>query len=195
MNSERTNSDVLADPASTTIRRLNFGCGHRGEPGWINCDRKTHRTIEVSCDVLEGIPIPDDSIDYIASMMALQEIPYPDLVPVLQELRRVLKPGGVLRLGLPDLNRLIKAYQTENRDFFLIPDEDMKSFGGKFILMTIWYGYTRTLFVYEFAEELLLRAGFSSISECSYQQSKSSYEGITELDNREAETLFVEAVK
>jgi SAM-dependent methyltransferase len=178
------------------VRRMNWGCGSNIEKGWINVDRRDNlRGLDINCDIRDGLPLEDDSIDYIASMMALQEVPYDSLVPVLSELRRVLKPDGVLRLGLPDLERLVAAYQGGDRDFFLIPDEDMKSLGGKFILMTIWYGYTRTLFVWEFAEEMILRAGFSAVRRSSYRQTESPYPGIVELDNREPETLFVEAVK
>jgi len=42
-----------------------------------------------------------------------------DYVPVLAELRRVLKPGGVLRLVLPDLLKGVDAYRRGDRDYFL----------------------------------------------------------------------------
>lgn len=58
-----------------------------------------------------------------------------------------------------------------------------------------WYGYTRTLFVYDFIKEILLRVGFDRIRRCGYQETASRYPEIVELDNREDESLFVEAVK
>jgi predicted SAM-dependent methyltransferase len=182
-------------PTDTTTRRLNWGCGHRGEPGWINSDQKDGPGIDISCDIREGLPLDDDSMDYIVSIHALPEVPYPDLVPTLQELRRVLKPGGFLRLALPDLDRGIAAYQRNDRNYFLIPDEDAETTGAKFILQMIWYGYSRTLFNHDFIEELLLKAGFSQVNHCAYQSTSSPYLGIVELDNREAESLFVEAIK
>jgi predicted SAM-dependent methyltransferase len=177
------------------IKRLNWGCGAEGEPGWINSDRKGGPGIDLSCNIRDGLPLESDSIDYIVSIHALQEVPYPDLIPVLQELRRVLKPNGVLRLSLPDLDKGIQAYQRNDRDYFLIPDDEIKSIGGKFIVQMIWYGYSRTLFTYDFIAELLLKAAFSSVSRCGYKKTNSPYADIVELDNREQESLFVEAIK
>lgn len=181
--------------SKTVIKRLNWGCGLGPEPGWLNSDRKDGPGIDLSCDIRAGLPLDSGSIDYAVSIHALPEVPYPDLVPVLEELRRVIKPGGALRLALPDLNKAIQAYQSGDRDYFLIPDEDMQSLGGKLILQLIWYGYSRTLFTADFIEEILLRAGFREVHHCGYRQTESPYPEIVELDNRERESLFVEATK
>jgi SAM-dependent methyltransferase len=188
-------------------RRLNWGCGHSGEPGWINSDVKAGPGIDISADIQAGLPLEDGAIDYVVSIHALQEIPYPEIVSILQELRRVLKPDGVLRLVLPDLDKHIHAYLQGDRTFFCppdsesgpefagVPDEDVSSLGGKLIVQLIWYGYTRTLFTADFIEELLLKSGFREVHHCAYQETRSPYIGIVELDNRENESLYVEAVK
>ncbi len=184
------------DSTPPEIRRLNWGCGHAGEPGWINSDLKDGPDIQITADIREGLPLDDDSLDYVVSNHALPMISYPDLVPVLRELRRMLKPGGVLRLGLPDLDRNIQAYLRRDVQPFLVPDSDVRSFGGKFIVHLLWYGYSVTLFTADFIEELLSEAGFQQVRVCTFQQTHSAHApGILELDNREAESLFVEAVK
>jgi hypothetical protein len=179
----------------SSIKRLNWGCGASGEPGWINSDQKDGPGINLSCDIRQGLPLETGSIDYVASIHALPEVPYAELVPVLEELRRVLKPGGILRLALPDLEKGIQAYLRGDKDYFLIPDDDMKSLGGKLVLQLIWYGYSRTLFTYDFIHEILMKAGFQQVTRCGYRESKGPHPEIVELDNREAESLFVEAVK
>ena len=179
----------------TPTKRLNWGCGKRGEPGWINSDQKAGLGIDISCDIREGLPIDTGSIDYVFSNHALPEVPYNDLLPVIQELRRVIKPGGVLRLSLPDLMKGIEAYQRGDKEYFLIPDEDAESIGAKLIVQLIWYGYTRTLFTEDFARELMEKAGFKDVTICAYRQTSSRFEWITELDNREAESIFIEGVK
>jgi SAM-dependent methyltransferase len=180
---------------ATALRRLNWGCGDTGEPGWINSDLKDGPGIDISADIRNGLPVDSDSLDYIVSIHALPMISYPDLVPVLEELKRMLKPGGVLRLSLPDLEKGIDAYRRGDRSYFLVPDDDVESLGGKLIVHMLWYGYSVTLFTPDFAEELLRNAGFSAIHHCDYQQTASDLAGITDLDNREAESLFIEGVK
>lgn len=179
----------------SALKRLNWGCGGHTLPGWINSDNKTGSHINLSCDIREGLPLETGSMDYVVSIHALPEVPYDGLVPVLQELRRVLRPGGVIRLCLPDLLKGIEAYRRGDRDYFLIPDEDAKSIGAKLITQLIWYGYSRTLFTSEFIEEMLIKAGFSKVNHCAYRKTASEFPEIVDLDNREPESLYVEAIK
>jgi SAM-dependent methyltransferase len=177
------------------LKRLNWGCGDAGVPGWINSDLKEGPRIDITADIRQGLPLDSYSLDYIVSIHSLPMISYPDLVPVLGELRRLLAPGGVLRLGLPDLDRGIQAYLRGDREYFLVPDDIVHSHGGRFIVHMLWYGYSVTLFTAEFIEELLLRAGFSRVEHCGFRETHSRHPDIVELDNREQESLFVEAVK
>ena len=177
------------------LKRLNWGCGGHVLPGWINSDRKERPGVNLCCDIAEGLSLETGSIDYAASIHALPEVPYDQLVPVLSELRRVLKPSGVLRLVLPDLIKGVRAYERGDRSYFLIPDEAARSLGAKLVTQLIWFGHSRTLFTSEFIEEMLLKAGFARVEHCSYRVTKSAFPEIIDLDNREPESLYVEAVK
>jgi ubiquinone/menaquinone biosynthesis C-methylase UbiE len=175
-------------------RRLNWGCGDWVQEGWVNSDIKDGDGI-VTADVREGLPFEDEYFDYVVSIHALPELGFTELVPALEELRRVLKTGGVLRLGLPDLEKAFDAYRRGDRDFFLVPDEMKKTLGGKFITQVLWYGYSRTIFVPDFIGELLHDAGFAEIHQLSFGTTASNFPEIVSLDNRKRESLFVEAVK
>jgi predicted SAM-dependent methyltransferase len=135
------------------------------------------------------------SLDYIVSIHVLQDLPYFDLLPALRELYRVLKPGGILRVGLPDLDKAIQAYLRNEASYFYIPDRDGQSIGAKLITQIIWYGSVRTPFTFDFLEELLRQAHFQDVARCRYRESKSQYTDIVTLDNRERESLFAEATK
>jgi predicted SAM-dependent methyltransferase len=183
---------LAAEPA---IKRFNWGCGSHVLAGWINSDVKEGRGIDVSCDIRQGLPIDDDSIDYAVSVHALQELGYADLVPALMELRRVLKPGGVLRLALPDLRKGIHAYMHRHDDYFNVDNTEVKSRGGRFIVHMLWYGSSKSLFTVDFIEELLLKAGFVQVVECECRRTECRFPEIIELDNRENESLYIEATK
>lgn len=194
MMDERASAES-APPAPAGVRRLNWGCGEHPEPGWLNSDIKNVPGIDIVADVRTGLPLETGSIAYITSIHALPELPYPDLIPALRELHRVLKPGGALRLALPDLERGIAAYQSGDAEYFHVPDEDARSIGAKFVTQMVWYGYSRTLFVPDFVQELLERAGFARVERCAYRQTAGPWPEIVELDNRPRESLFMEGYK
>ena len=175
------------------MRRMNWGCGPVAPYGWINSDIEAAPGVQIVADIANGLPLPDDDLDYIVSIHVLPEIPYRGLDPALKELRRVLKPGGVLRLSLPDMDKAIDAYRSGDIDYFLIGDDEVQSLAGKMMVQLTWYGRSKSMFTWEFTRELLARNGFRDITRCDYQKSSSGLPGICELDNRPIESLFVEA--
>jgi ubiquinone/menaquinone biosynthesis C-methylase UbiE len=77
--------------------RLDFGCAFEKHEGWLGFDLNDHGHNLVG-DVLDGLPFPDFHFDMITAHHSLQMIRFDDLPRALAELRRVLKPGGVLRI-------------------------------------------------------------------------------------------------
>ena len=69
---------------SAGARRLHWGCGHITPPGWINSDLWEQPGVDVVGDILAGLPLEDDSMDYIVSNHALPEIDLYDQEPALQ---------------------------------------------------------------------------------------------------------------
>jgi predicted SAM-dependent methyltransferase len=190
---ERHARPLTAPTIDAPTKRLNWGCGGHTAPGWVNVDIQSGPGIDLSCDIREGLPLESRSFDYAVSVHALQELAYPDLVPALKELQRVLKPGGVLRLVLPDLKKGIRAYVLGQNNYFRVDPDEVRSPGGRFIMHMLWYGYSRTLFTADFIEELLVRAEFADVGECHCRVTASRFREIVELDNRERESMYVEA--
>jgi SAM-dependent methyltransferase len=177
------------------VHRLHWGCGPITPYGWINSDIAPAPGVDVVADIREGLPLPHDAFDYTVSIHALPEIPYSDLDGAVRELHRVLRPGGVLRLGLPDLEKAIAAYRGNDVDYFLIPDEAVKSISGKMIVQLLWYGRSRSMFTAEFMTEILSRNEFTKIEVCGFRQTASRFPAIVELDDRPLESFFIEATK
>jgi len=177
------------------VKRLNWGCGDDPRVGWINSDLTSGPGVDIGCDIRDGLPLQDGSIDYAVSVHGLPELPYPELQNALRELRRVLRPEGVLRLGLPDFEKAVRAYQEGDAGYFLVPDDEIRSLGGKLIVQLTWYGHSRSMYTFDFTEELLYRAGFRRVTRCAYRETASEHPEIVELDNREGGSLFVEALK
>jgi SAM-dependent methyltransferase len=173
--------------------RLQWGCGDNPAPGWINADRNFVDGLDLQGDIRDGLALPDHSVDYAVAIHALQDLQWHDIPIALAELKRVIKPGGVLRLGLPDMDLAIAAYQRGDADHFCVPDHDAKAIGSKLVTYLIWYGSTCTPFNLDFAHEVLERAGYRDVRRCAFRETASRHAEIVTLDNRERESLFVEA--
>ncbi len=90
-------------------QRLHLGCGNRIWPGWVNVDRHIMPTNVHSdadfrrCDVVvEPLPLDDASVDYVFSEDFLEHLPPDRRVAVMNEIHRVLVPGGVMEHYVPN---------------------------------------------------------------------------------------------
>jgi predicted SAM-dependent methyltransferase len=175
--------------------KLNMGCGPCLAPGWINLDTVACKGLDVRGDLRAGLPLAADSVDCIAGIHLLQDLAWPEFGPALRELRRVLKPGGTLRLALPDLDKAIRAYLEGDAGYFYVSDRDAVSLGAKLVTQIIWYGSVRTPVNFEFMREWLAQSGFRDIRRCGFRSTASPHAELATLDNRERESLFIEAVK
>jgi len=78
--------------------KVNLGCGGNKLDGWINYDSEV--------DISKPLPFENDSIDMILMEHCWEHIDPHSAVRCLDECRRVLKTGGVLRLCVPVLDEL-----------------------------------------------------------------------------------------
>ena len=103
------------------MNRLDWGCAFQKHGGWVGSDKINFGQEHVG-DLLEGLPFPDDYFDYAVSHHAIQMFDYAELPRAISELRRVIKPGGCLRVSVPDPWRAFEAWQTGDADALVIPD-------------------------------------------------------------------------
>lgn len=96
--------------------KLHLGCGPAHLPGWINID--VHPA-PFALNVHWGLPFDDGSADFVFVSHMLEHLFFPhDVLALLRELHRVLRPGGRLRIVVPDIERCIEAYTQNDRQFF-----------------------------------------------------------------------------
>ena len=175
------------------MRRLQWGCGPKLPAGWVNSDRDDHGQNHVG-DIRDGLPFDDHTFGYIVSHHALQMLAWPELGPALAELHRVARPGGWLRLSVPDLLAAVYAYETGDADHYQIDDANEKTIDGKLCLYVSQAGATRSVFTAPWLEELCVRAGWVNPHRAGFGVTASPYPDITSLDSRPAESIFVEAI-
>lgn len=96
--------------------KLHVGCGPCLLEGWINLD--VHPA-PLATNVLWGLPFAEGSVWRVFLSHLLEHLFYPnDVMPFLGEILRVLEPGGVVRIIVPDIGQYIEAYQHDDVEFF-----------------------------------------------------------------------------
>ena len=97
--------------------KVQLGCGHKPWAGWINVDGDRARdTADVIAD-LRAVPMESDSVDVAVAIHVIEHFYQWEAGPVLQEWRRILKPGGLLILELPCMDKVLRylaeAFRTQ----------------------------------------------------------------------------------
>ena len=92
------------------MRLVNIGCGEAKAQGWINLDIDPAGADVLGHDVSQGLPFEDSSCDAAYCSHLLEHLPKEAAPAFLAECLRVLRPGGVLRLAVPDLEAIVRLY-------------------------------------------------------------------------------------
>jgi SAM-dependent methyltransferase len=89
--------------------RLNIGCGPNRLPGEVGVDLHPTGGADIIADLC-SLPIDDDSADFVRLDHVLEHLPARTAVRALLEAKRVLRSGGSIRVGVPDLAATCRAY-------------------------------------------------------------------------------------
>lgn len=94
----------------STIPMLNIGCGRTYHADWINVDLESSDSNVISHDVTKGIPFQDCKFKVVYHSHILEHLEPNEGAALIAECFRVLQPGGILRIVVPDLERIAKLY-------------------------------------------------------------------------------------
>jgi predicted SAM-dependent methyltransferase len=92
------------------VNYLNVGCGRKFHPAWTNVDMVSTSPHVEAHNLIHGFPYADNRFDAIYHSQVLEHIPKDKAAGFLHECLRVLKPGGVLRVVVPDLENIAVEY-------------------------------------------------------------------------------------
>jgi predicted SAM-dependent methyltransferase len=176
---------------------INIGCGAKGLDGWVNVDGARLPGVTCVYDARRDLPFPDGSARGIFSEHFLEHVDYYEEAPrLLAECMRVLEPGGVLRIVVPDAEEYVQAYMAEGW-------EAMRKLRGcgdfrtkMEVLNEVFRQGIQHKFAYDYETlaELCRRAGFSRVERAAFRCS-SMPELAIDQPRRAAESLYVEATK
>jgi predicted SAM-dependent methyltransferase len=150
---------------------LNLGTGGEGRSGWVNVDAFPHADNSLTLDIRRRLPFLDGQVRRIFASHVIEHLDFRDELPrVLSELHRVLQPGGVVRIIVPDVPRYLEAYLSGEParwnalgwDLGDMPDD---IYTPMHILNHVFHqgGEHKFGFDFETMELVLRRAGFGEV--------------------------------
>jgi len=91
--------------------KLHLGCGKRYIPGFIHVDLAQFPHIDHRHNVRSLPMFEENTVDLIYACHVIEYFDQVEVRDVLREWHRVLKPGGVLRLAVPDFTGMVEVYR------------------------------------------------------------------------------------
>jgi predicted SAM-dependent methyltransferase len=186
------------------LARLDVGCGPNLHEQLINLDYLWRPGVDVCWDISRGLPFPGASLQGVFSEHCLEHFPLPGGLALLREMRRVLVPGGTVRIVVPDGELYLLTYASRvaggvprkfpyeeaernqplwtpmssvNRIFY----QDRESLAGH-----------RTIFDLALMSAALSHCGFTRIERCQFRQGRDPVL-LIDTPERQIESLYVEA--
>jgi predicted SAM-dependent methyltransferase len=193
--------------------KINIGCGLSGIPGWHNLDNSP--TILLSripivksllktpawpsdvrrCDVRKGLPFSESAVRYIYSSHAFEHFTWPESRAIARDCLRVLQPGGVLRVVVPELELIVREYLADPNPYAA------HTFLSRLSLHRSLQDYVHPgsnhsqMFDARALVQLLREAEFADVEVSRYRVSAIPEIDQIELEVRRNESLYVEARK
>jgi predicted SAM-dependent methyltransferase len=192
-------TDVLSMRERRTARKLmrctrlrvHLGSGDRPKSGWVNVDLLGHH-VDLAWNLNRALPFEDGSVESIFQEHLPEHLTLERGLALLEDCHRMLKPGGVLRVGVPDAAAYVRSYCDTSEGFLekVRPGRPtpMLALQEEFY----WHGH-QTMYDFETLALVCKAAGFESIERRGFGDTRLT--PIPDSDFRRLDTLYVEMVR
>lgn len=187
---------------------VNVGSGYPRPPlPWINIDNlhdqfpigtPERREMDnepnfVNANVIDGLPFDDSSVDGILMSHILEHFTMNDAFLVLRHCWHVLKPGGILRISVPDPAKFYRLTMREVAGD--VVDWGQPNYGAPtpFMNYALFFAGHKQLIGIDALKCYLHATGFSSYRVMS--ANTTLLPPLSDIDNRAPFSLFVEGIK
>lgn len=151
-------------------------------------------------DATKGLPIPDGSCDVIYTSHMMEHLDRSEVKSFLNESYRILRPGGIMRIAIPDLLKQVSKYTRDSdADAFL---EGMslcaprpRSFAHKLRIILVGTRHHQWMYDGESLVRILQKHGFTGAEIMPSGKTKIHNHESLDLKEREDESVYVEAFK
>ena len=167
--------------------------------GWLNVD-----VIGSEYDVdlqARRLPWPSDSFDTLVSQHVIEHLElFSELMPLLREFRRILKPGGSIWLSCPDMERVCRAYadgelaqlldDRQSRDDYSLQGAPVSQLVNDLFHQ---YGEHKNLYDLDLLRWALEQTGFTEVGRIAEADLRHAFPEFPRRDD-DQQTLYVTAL-
>jgi predicted SAM-dependent methyltransferase len=137
-------------------------------------------------DLSYGLPFADGTLDFVYSSHFIEHLFRKDARFLFKEMYRALKPGGMIRISIPDLAYAISLYQSGRKEkmlssYFFVEDDDS------------YYARHKYMYDFDMLTAVLKEVGFQDLQHRQFQEG--AFPDLTVLDVYPEDSLFVEGKK
>jgi SAM-dependent methyltransferase len=144
---------------ATELLKLNLGCHSHAKKGYVNIDKDKYPGVDVVGDVFNLDMAPNTASEIYVSNI-LEHCHHTKTLEVLKSWNKILAPGGVLKISVPDFRRALDIYLQRGLEDWVV----------NFLWGDQVYDGAFHYCAFDEARltRLLREAGFTDISRCEF---------------------------
>ncbi len=204
--------------------RVNLGCGATPTPGWINFDNsltvllarwpliwrlipsrrefaRSVREYDIRwANATRRIPLHDACAEVVYTSHMIEHLDRPEVKRCIHEIQRILVPGGLLRVAVPDLENYVRDY-TQSGDADVLLERTLlcaakpRSLGERLNYIVMGPRHHHWMYDSRSLVKLLTVHGFEDVVSMPAGDSSLENPGKLDLFERASDSLYVEARK
>lgn len=169
---------------------LHLGSGTEHKDGWVNVDLAGD-PVDLAWNLARPLPFGDGTVDGIFHEHLLEHLPLSAGATLTRECARVLRPGGTLRIGVPDVAALIEDYVKGTGE--LLGRKPGRP-TAMLALQEMFYWHRHcTMYDFETLDMLVRWARFGPATRCEWGKS-AVFDPAPDSESRRGETLYIETI-
>ena len=180
-------------------RYLNLGSGPRGldDVHWVNVDGFADKNVHFLIDISRALPFPDESFDGAFCEHVLEHFSLDNAIKISREIKRILRPGGVFRVIVPNAEYVVRMYLEKPRELIAYRGSADAGETAMEVVNSFFRQRYEHQFLYDWMtmEKMLINAGFDKVSRVQFGVSVHLQAIALDDAKYELESLYVEALK
>lgn len=95
--------------------KIHLGCGNINLQGWLNVDARKFKHVHLISDGFDLSKFKKNSVAEFYLCHVLEHFSFLESKDILKKIYNLLEPGGLIRVSVPDVEKLFKLYNKQKK--------------------------------------------------------------------------------